>query len=74
VSSERKAVLAACERQQGAELSHPFGPQTAVFKIAGKIFAIVGLEHTPAQVTLKCDPSTARCCAPSMQPSTRATT
>ena len=56
MSSERKAVLDACERQQGAELSHPFGPQTAVFKVAGKIFAIVGLEHTPAQVTLKCDP------------------
>jgi predicted DNA-binding protein (MmcQ/YjbR family) len=56
VSSERKAALDACERQQGADRSYPFGPQTAVFKVAGKIFAIVGLEHTPPQVTLKCDP------------------
>jgi predicted DNA-binding protein (MmcQ/YjbR family) len=56
VSSERKAVLDACERQQGADLSYPFGPEPAVFKVAGKIFAIVGLERTPPQVTLKCDP------------------
>jgi predicted DNA-binding protein (MmcQ/YjbR family) len=56
VSSERKAVLDACERQAGAELAYPFGPQTAVFKVSGKIFAIDGLESSPAQVTLKCDP------------------
>jgi predicted DNA-binding protein (MmcQ/YjbR family) len=56
VSAERKAALDACERQEGAELSYPFGPQTAVFKVAGKIFGVVGLEHTPAQLTLKCDP------------------
>ncbi|MDP9256138.1 MAG: MmcQ/YjbR family DNA-binding protein [Actinomycetota bacterium] len=56
MSAERTAVLGACERQQGADLSYPFGPQAAVFKVGGKIFAIVGLERTPAQVTLKCDP------------------
>jgi predicted DNA-binding protein (MmcQ/YjbR family) len=56
VSSERTAALGACERQPGAELSYPFGPQTAVFKVAGKIFGVVGLEHVPGQITLKCDP------------------
>lgn len=56
MSTERKAALDACGRQAGADLSYPFGPQAAVFKVAGKIFAIVGMEQTPAQVTLKCDP------------------
>jgi predicted DNA-binding protein (MmcQ/YjbR family) len=56
VSAERTAALDACERQEGAELSYPFGPQAAVFKVAGKIFGVVGLERTPAQLTLKCDP------------------
>jgi predicted DNA-binding protein (MmcQ/YjbR family) len=56
LSAERKAVLEACARQAGAELSHPFGEQTAVYKVGGKIFAVVGLERSPPQVTLKCDP------------------
>jgi predicted DNA-binding protein (MmcQ/YjbR family) len=56
VSAERTAALDACARQEGAELTHPFGPQTAVFKVGGKIFAIVGLERIPADVSLKCDP------------------
>jgi predicted DNA-binding protein (MmcQ/YjbR family) len=56
MSTERKAALDACGRQDGAGLSYPFGPQAAVFKVAGKIFAIVGMEGEPPQVTLKCDP------------------
>jgi predicted DNA-binding protein (MmcQ/YjbR family) len=34
----------------------PFGPTVAVFKVGGKMFAIVGLEGTPGSVSLKCDP------------------
>ncbi|MDX6629753.1 MAG: hypothetical protein QOH00_1999 [Gaiellales bacterium] len=56
MSAERHAALDACARQEGAELSHPFGPQAAVFKVAGKIFAIAGPEGARAQLTLKCDP------------------
>ena len=37
-------------------LEHPFGPQTSVFKIAGKIFALVGLRDEPGSLSLKCDP------------------
>ena len=43
MSAERTAALDACARQPGAELTYPFGEQAAVFKVAGKIFAIVGL-------------------------------
>jgi predicted DNA-binding protein (MmcQ/YjbR family) len=56
VSAERDAALAACARQDGAELQHPFGPRTAVFKIAGKIFALVDLGDDRGSVSLKCDP------------------
>ena len=56
MSRERTAALGACARQAGAELSYPFGEQTAVYKVAGKIFAVVGLERIPPQITLKCDP------------------
>jgi predicted DNA-binding protein (MmcQ/YjbR family) len=56
VSAVREAALAACARQDGAELSYPFGEDTAVYKVGGKIFAISGLAHSPGQITLKCDP------------------
>ena len=35
----------------------PFGPDTLVFKVAGKIFALTGLDSPVLQVNLKCDPS-----------------
>ncbi|HET6172593.1 MAG TPA: MmcQ/YjbR family DNA-binding protein [Gaiellales bacterium] len=56
MSPERKAVLEACARQAGAELCHPFRPEIAVFKVAGKIFAVVGPEDSRLQLTVKCDP------------------
>jgi predicted DNA-binding protein (MmcQ/YjbR family) len=35
----------------------PFGPQTTVFKVGGKIFAIVALEaEPPLRISLKCEP------------------
>jgi len=34
----------------------PFGPDTAVFKVAGKIFALVPWTNDPLTVSLKCDP------------------
>ena len=35
MSEERDAIEAVCARQEGAELEHPFGPQAAVYKVAG---------------------------------------
>lgn len=34
----------------------PFGPDTLVFRIGGKIFALMGLDNHPLQINLKCDP------------------
>lgn len=36
--------------------SFPFDEETLVFKVAGKMFALAGLEYHPATVSLKCDP------------------
>jgi len=35
----------------------PFGPETLVFKVAGKIFALTGLDNSTFTVNLKCDPT-----------------
>ena len=37
----------------------PFGPEDIVFKVEGKIFAIVALMEVPPRVNLKCDPDRA---------------
>lgn len=37
----------------------PFDEKTLVFKVAGKLFALTGLESYPASVNLKCNPDRA---------------
>ena len=43
--------------KKGAVEETPFGPETLVFKVMGKMFALVAWEETPTGVTLKCDPN-----------------
>ncbi|MBW4078047.1 MAG: MmcQ/YjbR family DNA-binding protein [Acidobacteria bacterium] len=45
-----------CGALAGAELTHPFGVDTAVFKVGGRVFAILTPHEEPPRVTLKCDP------------------
>jgi predicted DNA-binding protein (MmcQ/YjbR family) len=40
-------------------LDHPFGPEANVYKVAGKVFAILVPTDDPPRVTLKCEPSLA---------------
>lgn len=40
----------------GAVEEYPFGPGARVFKVAGKMFALLAHDETPPSVTLKCDP------------------
>jgi predicted DNA-binding protein (MmcQ/YjbR family) len=55
----RDHVLQACSGKRGAVEDYPFGDSTAVFKVAGKMFALVPLGGDPASVSLKCDPDRA---------------
>jgi predicted DNA-binding protein (MmcQ/YjbR family) len=45
-----------CLSFRGTEEEFPFGPETSVFKVAGKIFALSRLAEDPVCVSLKCDP------------------
>jgi len=42
---------------KGAEGSYPFGPDALVFKVMGKMFALVSQNEEIPRVTLKCIPS-----------------
>ena len=52
-------LRALCLGFTGAEETYPFGPNTTVFKVHGKIFAIAALDGEPASVSLKCEPALA---------------
>ncbi len=43
----------------GSEETFPFGPETSVFKVAGKMFALSRLDAIPLTVSVKCEPALA---------------
>ncbi len=48
-----------CINKKGVEETLPFGPETLVFKVMGKVFLLTGLESDPLQFNVKCDPDKA---------------
>jgi predicted DNA-binding protein (MmcQ/YjbR family) len=52
----------------GCEETFPFGPQTSVFKVSGKMFALAALKRRPLHVSLKCEPALANSCARRTRP------
>ena len=48
-----------CLKKPGVEETFPFGEDTLVFKVMGKIFALTGLDSEEFTVNLKCDPDRA---------------
>jgi predicted DNA-binding protein (MmcQ/YjbR family) len=57
--SRRNRVMAECSAKPGAAEDYPFGDEVAVFKVAGRMFALVSLGPPPGSVSLKCDPDLA---------------
>jgi predicted DNA-binding protein (MmcQ/YjbR family) len=55
----RDDVLALCSSLPGAVEEYPFGDGVAVFKVGGRMFALVPLEDTAQTVNLRCDPDRA---------------
>ena len=45
-----------CLGLSGAEETFPFGPETSVFKVGGKMFALAQLQRKPLKVSVKCEP------------------
>ena len=48
-----------CLSKPGAEETLPFGPDTLVYKIGGKIFLLAGLDSENLRFNVKCDPDNA---------------
>ena len=48
-----------CISKKGVTEEFPFDESTLVFKVMGKMFALIPLERQPSQANLKCDPERA---------------
>ena len=48
-----------CLSKPGVEESLPFGPDTLVYKVNGKIFLLTGLDEESLSFNVKCDPALA---------------
>lgn len=48
-----------CLSKPDVEETLPFGPDTLVYKVNGKIFLLAGLDNDPLQFNVKCDPDLA---------------
>jgi predicted DNA-binding protein (MmcQ/YjbR family) len=55
----RDDVIRFCLGRPGAQETYPFGDGVAVFKVGGRMFALVDLGDGPGVVNLKCDPARA---------------
>ena len=51
----RKILL----KKKAATEETPFGPEALVYKVMGKMFALIAWEENPLHLTLKCDPDLA---------------
>ena len=66
-----EALRRLCLERPGVTEDFPFGEQTAVFKVAGKMFVLSALESRPLRVSVKCEPDLAeglRATYPAIQP------
>jgi predicted DNA-binding protein (MmcQ/YjbR family) len=53
---DRDALRDLCLTFRGSEETFPFGFETSVFKVKGKMFALSALSREPLSVSLKCEP------------------
>ena len=52
----RKQLAAYCLKQKGATVEQPFGPEADVYKVMGKMFALIPTDGA-LSISLKCDPA-----------------
>lgn len=53
------AIQAHCLSKPGTTEDMPFGEETLVFRVMGKMFALLDIVGVPTTVNLKCDPERA---------------
>ena len=49
-------LRAACQQFAGSAETFPFGLDTLVLKVGGRMYALLGLTQSPLTLSLKCDP------------------
>jgi len=54
-----EALREYCLSKPGAEETLPFGPDTLVYKVGGRIFLLTGLDSDDFRFNVKCDPDKA---------------
>ena len=52
----RDEARSLCVAKPGAVETYPFGDETTVYKVGGKMFALMPRNADPPHVSLKCDP------------------
>jgi predicted DNA-binding protein (MmcQ/YjbR family) len=53
---ELEALRAYLVQKKGTAEELPFSPDALVFKVMGKMYALVAFQVTPLRITLKCEP------------------
>lgn len=53
---ERERLRTYCLDKPASAEDFPFGDGVAVYKVAGKVFALLPVASTPPRISLKCDP------------------
>jgi len=53
---EIKALRKYLKNKKGCTEESPFGPEVLVYKVMGKMFALVAQEENPLRLNVKCDP------------------
>ena len=43
-------------KKKGTTEETPFGPEALVYKVMGKMYALIAWEENPLRISLKCDP------------------
>lgn len=56
-ASAGERIIAELDGWRGAAAEYPFGPQARVYKVMGKMFALLTVDADPAQITLKAAPA-----------------
>lgn len=56
---DHKTVESYILSMSNAELDYPFGEEVAVYKVEGKMFALIAEGKVPIRLSLKCDPALA---------------
>ena len=54
--SDREHLRSFCLTKHGAFEDFPFGEEVAVYKVMGKVFALLPVDADPPTISLKCDP------------------